>query len=251
MKGQNMIGYGVTQARLQSKGDDMLLVGNVERARIRLEMIKVMQKLYINLPYHNFGHAMAIALRAESIARKCNEEGVPADTLVVFSAGLGHDAGYHLNPKKYGFATREAHSAILTTQALIAIHAPMEIIKPVDAAIIATHKDAAFTTVEQKIVRAADLSNFGGPYEGFLKGTFLFKHEQEMLGGRLIPWDEWKQQTHDVAEFYCSQDIHLTSAYANPDGTSQFHTDTRANVARLLDEDNDVLESFFLAQIKN
>lgn len=231
------------------KGVPVFLVSNVERSRIRLEAIPLARNCYADLPYHNFNHAMATADEAVRIAQRCVAEGLVVDELVVFLAGLFHDAYHHVDPKQHGFVSKEEYAAATATVLLIKCRAPMAIIKPVSAAILATHKDMPFTTVEQKIVRAADLSNFGGPYKDFLDANLRLKCEREMLGGKPISWDAWKLETHRIAEFYCSQDIRLTSAYANPDGTSRFHTNTRANVARFLAEDNDMLESLFHAQL--
>ncbi len=229
----------------------MHLVSNVERARIRLEAIPLARSCYSDLPYHNFDHAITTADEAVRIAQRCVAEGLMADELIVFLAGLFHDAYHHVDPRSHGFVSKEEYATATATVLLIKVHAPMVIIQPVSAAILATHKDAPFTTVEQKIVRAADLRNLAGPYEEFLKATMLLKHERELLSGQPIRWVEWKEQTGRVAAFYCTQDIRLTSAYANPDGSSRFHMHTKANVARFLAEDNDTLESLFQAQVTN
>jgi predicted metal-dependent HD superfamily phosphohydrolase len=202
-----------------------------------LTPFKLAAQLYSDkLPYHNFQHALKAVERGEEIVARCHEDGVEINDGVVRYALLFHDAGYHEDCLKRGHKTKEEYAAFLAGEALKKVELPEDLIKKVQEAIISTHHDAEFVTNEAKAVRAADLSNFGGPYEDFLNNTWLLKKEAEMISGREISWNDWRQRTKETVEFYLKQDIHLTHAYADEHGRSLFHLRARANLERFLQE---------------
>lgn len=186
------------------------------------------------LPYHNFLHALRVASIALEIARRCIREGLAVDVLVVYLAALFHDAGYHLDHVARGFASKEELAVSLTRPALEAIELDEHRILAVEKTILATQRDAVFTTVEEKIVRAADLDSLASTYNEFLTANRQLKAEFELLQGEKLTWTEWKEMTRTAVTFYLGQDIRLTSAYADHNGHSIFHQGARENLERFL-----------------
>lgn len=197
----------------------------------------VVSTLYSDaLPYHNFAHAQDTLAAAETIIRHCMREGIRVDPLVVYYGLLFHDAGYHENHRRFGFASKEAYSADLAARHLRARKVPPALVKKVVAAIMSTHRDGTFVTAEQKAVRAADLSGLAADYPRFRTNTLRLKEEFDRLNGTDTPWSEWIRKVTETISFYLAQEIRLTSYFANPQGESAFHAAVSANLAELQKE---------------
>ncbi len=185
------------------------------------------------LPYHNFNHALDCITAGRELMRRCREEGVAVDEAVVYYALLFHDAGYHEDHLRKGHPTKEAYSAALAEEALRRRGLPPATVRKVTDAILATRRDARFVSVEQKVVRAADLAGLAADYGVFRSNTEKLKTEYEILMGRPVSWDEWIDMADEVLSFFLSQDIRLTRYYFDENGDSIFHKRTRANLDRL------------------
>ncbi|MCB0404482.1 MAG: HD domain-containing protein [Bdellovibrionales bacterium] len=183
------------------------------------------------LPYHNFGHIRAVLEAAEGILDRCETAGVPADFNVVYYALLFHDAGYIDDHRAEGFESKEAYSAHIAERELRAQGVKADVIEKVKRTILSTERDASFETNEEKIVRAADLSEIAADFETFRRNTENLKKETEFLTGATISWDDWLGSVQRTIEFYCSQRIHITSSRGKTE--TSFHNQARKNLAQL------------------
>jgi putative nucleotidyltransferase with HDIG domain len=194
------------------------------------------EKLYSDeLPYHNFDHALAVTAEAMKIVNRCETEGLPIDREVVRYAAIFHDAGYHLDHQKEGFKSKEELAAALAQRELNKIGLAQAIIEKVVQTILATHRQAQFESNEEKALRAADLADLANNFEVFLKNTIRLKRESELLNGVKLTWDQWKNETEKLINFYLSQDIHLTKEHEDENGVSIFHLKARAILKQFLD----------------
>lgn len=191
-----------------------------------------------SLPYHNFRHALEAVEAGARIVRRCQAENVRIDPDVVYYALLFHDAGYHENHRLRGFESKEAYSAHLAARALAARDVDSRVVRKVQAAILSTRRDGSFRTAEQKAVRAADLAALAADYPTFKENTERLWAEYRLLSGESIAWGEYVQKAAAVIRFYLTQEVRLTSFFAGPDGRSDFHRRTRANLERLLREES-------------
>lgn len=185
------------------------------------------------LPYHNFGHALASVQTGLAIAQDCRREGIPIDEAIVYCALLFHDAGYHQDNEKMGFATKEALSAHIVRKVLEKKSAPSGFIERVEQAILCTMRDASCTTTEEHAVRAADLSGLAAEYSVFRHNTELLKQEYEILYGQPVTWDEWRKRATNIIELYLSQEFRLTQYYSGQPGQSPFHQKVKQNLLQL------------------
>ncbi len=200
-----------------------------------LSLEKEVERLYsAELAYHNFQHAIDTISAAEHITSRCIEEGIRVDHRVVYFALLFHDAGFREDHSALGFSTKEAYSADLAANRLGERGESQRTVDKVVAAILSTHRDANFVTVEQKAVRAADLSGLAAEYEIFLKNSKDLKVEYELLNGTSISWGSWIDIVRTSVQFYLSQEIRLTSYYVNEHGESSFHQAVRQNLERIV-----------------
>lgn len=222
----------MNKEKFREKLDDVLGLNN--------HIIKAAEELYdSSLPYHNFDHVLETIANSEIIIKNCEDEKITVDKKVVYYALLFHDAGYQENHLEKGFETKERYSAHLAHIALERIGESEKMVESVSKAILATQKNATFSTIEEKIVRASDLTGLADDYDTFRSNNEKLRQEVEILTGKKLSMDEWKNQTKDIVEFYLRQDIRLTSAHNNREGESVFHKATKRNLKKFLnDEDN-------------
>ena len=193
-------------------------------------------KLYDDkLPYHNFGHVQDTLEAADKIIERCHQERIRVVTKVVYYALLFHDAGYHHDHAQLGYESKEAYSAALAEQHTCDSGLTNKERLKISAAVMATHRNGVFVSVEQKLVRAADLAGLAAPYEIFLNNTVQLWIEHQMLNGP-ASWRAWQKSVSETLGFYLSQQIRLTSYYCNNDGASTFHLAVESNLKRFLEE---------------
>lgn len=205
------------------------------------ELEKTASRFYNpKLPYHNFGHVVTVVRESEKMLDMCRQEGIEVDEKIVYYALLFHDAGYDEDHVSLGFDSKEAYSAELAEQVLKERGMDGELIKRIKTAIMSTHVDAKCTCVEDKIVRAADLSELAAEYKVFKKNTLDLKQELETSSNRVITWEEWKQLAVDRIELFLREDMEVTSNYLN-NGESSFHKNARANLTALMADDTEDL----------
>jgi predicted metal-dependent HD superfamily phosphohydrolase len=190
--------------------------------------------LYTNLPYHNQHHAKTVTEHARELAFRALREGLDVNLTQITLAALLHDSGYEHAPKTI---TREQHSANLTAK-LLQKWGYTEHIQAVQEIILATEKGTPPKTLEQQIVRAADLKDIGGAWETFKTNSINLKEEAEYLSGKQITQGAWNTGTCQIIGYYLSQDINITSGYYDTDGTSTWHRQAANNLARYVGENH-------------
>ncbi len=190
---------------------------------------------YDPLPYHNGFHALTVYARASDIAGRYIGEGGEANLSLVKWSALLHDTHYAF--KRPLGQSREEYSASVAERYLHSLGATQDFCVKVGEVIIdGTHRDGHFKTVEAQILRAADLHTFGGEYPEFFAATLALYLEECELTGKRISFEEWKKNTAKVAAFYQAQDIHLSSRYYDPSGSSKWHNNLERNLEFFQDE---------------
>jgi predicted metal-dependent HD superfamily phosphohydrolase len=207
----------------------------------RLELLKHIEsqaeKLYGNIPYHNFDHAKDAVDAGYEIVARCQASGIEVNSDLIRYALLFHDSGYHLDHKEAGFDSKEEYSAFLAGDALRSLGVSEDMIESVKRCIISTHKNREFNFLEEKIVRAADLTGLACEYEKFKENAIKLKEETELISGKKTSWEEWKKSVVEIITFYLNQDIRLTECYKDKDGGSRFHRKTKENLDKFMKEE--------------
>ena len=215
---------------------DIVVSKNERRLELLKEAELLAEKLYGEIPYHNFDHAKAAVDAGYEIIARCQASGVEVNSDLIRYALLFHDAGYHKDHNKAGFDSKEEYSAHLAGEALKNLGMSDDTIESVKRCIISTHKNKEFNFLEEKIVRAADLTGLACEYEQFKENAVKLKEETELLSGQTISWETWKKSVAEIIGFYLSQDIRLTECYKDEDGGSRFHRQTKENLEKFLME---------------
>lgn len=172
------------------------------------QLEKIAAQFYdASLPYHNFGHIKDALTAAEPILAKCRASHQEIDETAVYYAILFHDAGYQEDHRAKGFASKEEYSANLAETALTEKRVPVPTLRLACEAIRATRKGyEGKPSKEAQAVRAADLAQLAADYPVFKTNTVHLWKEQEHLGGKRMPWQEWRQQAiRDVEHFLDTQ----------------------------------------------
>lgn len=195
------------------------------------------EKLYTDLPYHNFDHVMETLETAMEIVWECFSLGIKIDVQVIYYAMLFHDAGYNEDHKNKGFDKKEAYSAHLAEKDLKKYDFNEEFINKVKSCILGTHMDAVLKTKEEKIVRSADIFNISDEYNIFLDKNITLKKEQEDISGEEMSWEDWKDQTKEILDKYLSHELVIAD-----DIEIISLDDAKENLDEFLKESEDKLE---------
>lgn len=167
-----------------------------------------------HLAYHNFSHAQRALQAGENLTARARAQGLVVDDDVVRTALLFHDAGYGDDPSTTGAPTREAYAAELAVDALCNVLEANELstrapfVVAVRSAILATHHGAAATSIEDQIVRRADLFELAADYHDFSWNTAALRTEAARAAGPSFDEEAWRAST-----------AHLLGAYLAEAGT--------------------------------
>lgn len=196
------------------------------------------EKLYTNLPYHNFDHVMETLETAMEIVWECFSLGIRVDAQIVYCAMLFHDAGFHENEEDKGFDKKESYSAHLAAKSLKEYGFNKKFIDKIRKCILGTHMDTELKTKEEKIVRSADIFNISDEYNVFLDNNIILKKEVEEMSGEEMSWEDWKNQTKRILNKYISQEL-----IVGDDIEIISLEDAKENLDKFLKENEDKLEA--------
>ena len=206
-----------------------------QKYSINKEVFMLAKELYADLPYHNFEHALETMNYGYDLIERCKNYNISVDEQVVGYALLFHDAGYHKDQEAKGFETKEAYATSLAEGAMNSLGIDESLIKKTNKSIMATFYKNDPESVEEKIVRAADLRGLMGSYENFKKNSLKLKKEKEFLTGKEQSQKAWVGEVKKIISHYLSQDIKLTPEH-DQDGMSEFHTNAENNLKKFLQE---------------
>lgn len=187
----------------------------------KIELIA--KKHYTKLPYHNFEHALSVKKYALKLVRRCKKYKISVNQEIVEIAALFHDAGY-TDVKN----NKEEHSCQIVEQELKKLKYPPQTIRQIKQTIMATQAGYLLKTIEQKILRAADLSSFTASYQQFLANSQKIEKEYFLLYNKNLPTKKWLR----TMKLYLKPKIILTPQYKK-DG---FHTRAKRNIDKYLQE---------------
>lgn len=189
------------------------------------------------LPYHNFSHAVSAAREGLRLAKLCRSEKLPSNEQVIYLALLFHDAGYHEDHTALGFESKEAYSADIARRELTRMGAESGIVASVCHAILCTRIPHGHLcrSLEDLIVRRADVANIGGPFQPFFKNTITLWYEWDILNDHKT-WPEWQEFNNYILSHYLDERLAVWQGDLLPDGKSKFVAQLRRNIDQLMKE---------------
>lgn len=203
-------------------------------------LYRVAPTLYMDLPYHNFDHALEVWRNAKHLIERCRQYGIPVDPCVVEVACLLHDGGFwwnpqntyvHSNGRERLAMVREAIHHELAERTLTDLGFEAPLIEAVGHCIDATNPMTTPRTVEATIVAAADTMAVGiGSFKRFMTEGQLLQDEIGVLTGNR---PDWKTSTRFGMSYlgqFLARRLYLTPQYCNPEGTSAWHLGAMHNI---------------------
>lgn len=203
-----------------------------------------------NLPYHNFDHTLGTRNEAARLVALCKAHGLVVDEDVVEAAALLHDAGYADNIDLARFDSKEAYAVELASKILQFLGMPQQKIYKVTAAIMCTKVGVKPHTLEDKIVRRADLENVASSPENFIRNNLLVLEEYSALNGSKPSAEEWAAFSYAILSSYLNDDVLLGEFDRTKSGVSVFSEKAIKNVNLLLPENSDRY-NYFVAKVQS
>ena len=187
-------------------------------------MLTQIQKLYTNLPYHNWQHALTVHDRALAILQKIQSlTDVDINVNIIELATYGHDACFGADIK--GFKSQEHFTAHIIENMLRKDY-DEDFVSAVTQAILATNPWIEPISIEAKILRAADMGGLMH-YDIYREDFNKLMQENEANNER-----EFLLKSLNFLALYIWPSVHLTPNYYNTRGTSAWHSNTISNIIR-------------------
>jgi hypothetical protein len=188
---------------------------------------------YIDLPFHNFSHAVDVTWRTLEIVDDLKKHGIEVYTRSLVVSGFKHDSGYHKNHQVLGFDSKEELSRKLFIDSAPKYGLTGKEIRIGAQAIMATKVGTVPKTVEDKALRLADMDNVGDRYESFFHRTKLFHQELERLTGTVIPFRTVARASVEKLSDYFSDEVNFGYDVVK-NGRSAFEIRAISNIVRLV-----------------
>ncbi len=189
-------------------------------------------------PFHNLNHGMETRAAALTLARRAQEYGQPVDTVAVEHAALLHDAHYQISPAMMGMPFREDVHMHFAYNTLRMLGAPDPHALRVARIILATNSMIEPNTIEEKIMRAADLSKLHGNYAEFVAGSERLHREGNLLAYGQEPrtFPEFCRGQVAYLALYLWPSLDLTPLAGGKRGQSRWHEGVLGNIFQLFRE---------------
>ena len=186
-------------------------------------------------PFHNVGHARETRDHALRFAARAREYGVDVDCVALEQAALLHDARYDIAPSSMGLPSREDVHAFFAYNVLRSEGADDRHALKVARIIMGTNSMIEPQSIEEKILRAADLFGFSEPYDVFREGGQRLYQEMYSLGGVMepVPYSEFARKQLSYLSLYLWPALDITPSYNNPRGQSGWHEGALTNLIGL------------------
>lgn len=188
------------------------------------------------LPYHNFSHVMEALAISRDLIQRCRDADMSVQPEIVYGAILFHDAGYQHDHQQGGHESKEAYSALLAGRVLNGYGFAALRIEAIQQAILATRCGAPCTTLEARIVRAADLAGLASPYRLFMLNARRLWREEVILSNHEMSWQDWRDQAANILDRFLGEDLGFSPACYAADGVAWLNKHGMDNLERLRQE---------------
>ncbi|NDC36492.1 MAG: hypothetical protein EBZ48_00385 [Proteobacteria bacterium] len=201
-------------------------------------MERILATTYLGgeMPYHNRSHAAEVARAAMQIAKSAQEHGISVETQTLVLAALLHDSLSHIDATALGFSSAEELSARYAYTFLVQNGFGEAVARKAAEAIQATNPYYTPSSVEAKILRAADLLNVAGPWEEFRANTARLAQEAEFRTGKSAEFTQHVTGCINYLSLYLWRALDITPASRDAAGRSVYHLNAARNLFRLADE---------------
>lgn len=190
--------------------------------------------------FHNTSHALETRDIVLMLAQRAQESGAKVDAVALEHAALLHDAQYDQSPAALGMSSREHMHAAAAVSILRSLGSPEDHAQKVHTIIIATNARVEPQTIEEKLMRAADLFNLQNDYQQFRDNAYKLYQEAFSLHGQSEPltFSQFCRNQLRYLAIYALPLLHVTDmATQSAKGASSWHEGFLRNAFRLFREE--------------
>ena len=215
------ISYSLTRVYEPCQRNPFVVEPSVlQSAEIITATLREQELLYTPRPeqarYHFAPHILQNEEAIFSLINHLKKQGIEVNERVVIDANLMHDDLFHLNPHVLGFETREDLAASVAYHRLIALGSGEEHARAVERTIFTTLALSKPESVEEVVMRAADLAGLTLPYDQFRVNTGKLHEEFMLVNGKSLTFEQFAEGTLNYLALYLWQDLTLSAPGQSP-----------------------------------
>lgn len=215
---------------------------NATMAEIRKaveDFVQISYPDHTELPFHGKRHPYQVAEDSTRFIKRIEHEGGTVNKDALYVASLLHDIFYKAPYEKSGFSSREHLAGHRAYEFLRTIGADEDFARLVEKTIYATDFRTTATTLEEKVMKAADLFNVGDLYTLFRENAHLLHEEQQLVTGTTSSFSSFVKGAINYLGLYAFREIDASQWARLPNGASEWHIGFVQNAIALYLEHND------------
>lgn len=194
---------------------------------------------HTELPFHGKRHPYQVAEDSTRFVRRIESEGKSVDKDALYVASLLHDIFYKAPYEKCGFSSREHLAGHRSYEFLRTIGAAEDFSRIVERSIYATDFRTTALTLEEKVMKAADLFNVGDQYKLFKENAHLLHEEQQLVTGTSSTFSHFVKGAISYLGLYAFREIDASQWARLLSGASEWHVGFVQNAITLYIEHHD------------
>ncbi len=171
--------------------------------------------------------------------KRIESEGRTVNKDALYVASLLHDIFYKAPYEKVGFSSREHLAGHRSYEFLRTMGAEEAFARVVERTIYATDFRTTALTLEEKVMKAADLFNVGDLYTLFKENAHLLHEEQQLVTGTPSSFSTFVKGAINYLGLYAFREIDASQWARLPNGASEWHVGFVQNAITLYMEHNE------------
>ena len=188
---------------------------------------------HTELPFHGKGHPYQVAQDSMIFIKRIEDEGKSVNRDALYISSLLHDIFYKASYQTLGFSSREHLAGQRSYEMLRMAGATEEFARAVERTIYATDYRTTAVTLEEKVMKAADLFNVADLFATFKSNAQLLCDEQQLLSGTSVTFQEFTKGAINYLGLYAFREIDASRWARLENGASEWHIGFTRNAARL------------------
>jgi hypothetical protein len=197
------------------------------------DFVQVSYPDHTELPFHGKRHPYQVAEDSTRFVRRIESEGKTVNKDALYVASLLHDIFYKAPYEKVGFSSREHLAGHRSYEFLRSEGADEEFARLVERTIYATDFRTTALTLEEKVMKAADLFNVGDLYSLFKENAHLLHEEQQLVTGNPSSFSTFVKGAINYLGLYAFREIDASQWARLRNGASEWHVGFVQNAVTL------------------
>lgn len=229
-KNKSLPAFTFKPAGLHVKPGTEILPKYLDKAIIR--HVRGLYAAEEHYPYHNWKHVEDVLMNLKPLLERCLKYSIEVDETALRHGIICHDLLYPVDAVLLGYSSKEEFAAHYSYNLLRSLGAPESHARKVEKIINATHYLVEPVTIEEVLIRAADLRGISEEYTIFFKQTKRLYRERRKNSIRKVTFNEHLRQS-----FILLREYFRVMLVATPEATdvhgSTWHKQAMGNILKL------------------